>query len=98
MLCARLYCVSRARPSRCGASDTLRTVIRLITGLFLILISATSAAAQTVYDGRAWLTVSLQGRVSQKTPWRWSFDSIARSRDGITALDTSTFRPMLVYN
>jgi len=73
-------------------------VIRLILTCLVILFTAIRpAAAQTVTDGRAWITVALQGRVAKESPWRWSFDSIARSREGISTLDTTTFRPMLVF-
>jgi hypothetical protein len=79
--------------------DTLRGVIRLIvTCLVLLLTLIRPASAQTITDGRAWATLSLQGRVSPESRWRWSFDSIARSREGVTELDVTTFRPMLSYD
>src|SRR5262245_25686127 len=79
--------------------DRLRGVFRLIlTCLVILLTLIRPASAQTITDGRAWLTLSLQGLVSPESRWRWSFDGIARSREGVTELDTATFRPMLVYN
>lgn len=62
-----------------------------------LLCPATPASAQMVLDGRVWLTIAFQGRVTQESPWRWSFDAIARSREGVDDLDVTTFRPMLTY-
>jgi hypothetical protein len=74
-------------------------VIRLIVTCLVILFSVIRpASAQTMTDGRAWLTTGLQGHVAPESRWRWSFDSSVRSREGVTALDVTVFRPMLVYN
>ena len=73
---------------------------RLASGFWLLaflVVFAVPAAAQTVTDGRAWVTFTMQGRARQDSPWRWSLDSIARSREGVGELDTATFRPMLTY-
>ena len=72
-------------------------MIRLLTACALILSATGSAGAQTVVDQRAWLTVTMQGSVAQHSPWRWSFDAIVRSRDGVSALDVASLRPALYY-
>jgi hypothetical protein len=66
--------------------------------LLTLFLIPTPVSAQTVTDGRAWLTVSVQGLLSKDSPWRWSMDSIARSREGVSQIDTASLRPMLIYN
>jgi hypothetical protein len=72
---------------------------RSALSLLLLLLPGTAApaAAQTITDGRAWLTVTVQGRPGPESPWRWSLDAIARSREGVGELDVTTVRPMLIY-
>jgi len=54
---------------------------------FAALDAAAPAAAQTETDQRAWTAVSVQGRVSAGSPWRWASDSLVRARDGAGTLD-----------
>lgn len=70
---------------------------RLVPALLLVVALAHPAHAQTVTDGRAWLTMTLQGHPGKDSPWRWTFDAILRSREGVSELDTRTFRPAVSY-
>jgi hypothetical protein len=72
-------------------------MIRRTAILISLLVIARPAAAQTMTDGRVWFTAFLQGRMSKNSPWRWTFETVLRSRDGLDALDTRTFRPTLIY-
>jgi len=45
-----------------------------------------------------WATITLQERTGTSSPWRWSADVIFRSRDGVDALDTLTFRVTVGYD
>src|SRR6476619_7182687 len=71
---------------------------RIAVFLSLLMCVAAPAAAQTVTDGRAWLTFGIQNHAKPNSPWRWSVDSIARSREGVSELDVTTFRLTEVYN
>jgi len=73
-------------------------VIRFFALSVIMLGGPALASAQTIVDRRAWLTTSFQGRQSRESPWRWSFDAIGRSREGVGSIDTMTFRPMVLYS
>jgi len=57
-----------------------------------------AAAQDTVTDERVWFTLSLQERGSPDSPWRWTFETIVRSRDGLNELDTLSLRPTVIYS
>ena len=57
-----------------------------------------AAAQDTVTDERVWFTLNLQERGSPDSPWRWTFETVLRSRDGVNDLDTLTLRPTVIYN
>lgn len=61
------------------------------------LIWAADARAQAVVDERVWFVATFQESGSPETPWRWSIDAITRSRNGVSDLDTLTFRPTVIY-
>jgi hypothetical protein len=58
---------------------------------------ATAAAQETSTDERVWFTLSLQDRGSPDSPWRWTFETILRSRDGVDDLDVLSLRPTITY-
>ena len=65
----------------------------------VLLLTASRSEAQTQTDERVWLSVPVQGHIgSDDSPWRWSFELIMRSRDGLDELDTLTMRPSIFYN
>ena len=51
----------------------------------------------TVVDERIWFTLALQQRADAPGPWRWGFEMLARTRNGVDAIDTTTIRPLLNY-
>jgi Protein of unknown function (DUF2490) len=55
--------------------------------LFAALGVAAPVAGQTATDEGMWTAVSLRGKVSADSAWRWTADSLVRSRDGIQTLD-----------
>jgi hypothetical protein len=60
------------------------------TALFLLIAIgfAAPSAAQTVTDERVWTTFTAQGRLgSASSAWRWTSDSLVRSRDGARTMD-----------
>jgi hypothetical protein len=48
---------------------------------------AAPAAGQTATGEGVWTAISLRGKVSAETAWRWSTDSFVQSRDGVRTLD-----------
>ena len=63
-----------------------------------VCVAARPAAAQdTLTDERVWFTLSLQERGSPDSPWRWSFETIVRSREGVSELDVFSVRPNVFY-
>jgi hypothetical protein len=61
--------------------------------------TASELQAQTVTDERVWFSLPVQGRLgSDDSPWRWSMELIARSREGLGELDSATVRPSVIYN
>lgn len=60
--------------------------------LMLVLSGATTALAQapsaaTGRDGAVWTALSMRGQMTDTGPWRWSADTLARSREGVNTLD-----------
>jgi len=55
-----------------------------------------AAAQDTITDERVWFTLNLQERGSPDSPWRWTFETILRSRDGVDDLDTMSLRPTVI--
>lgn len=49
-------------------------------------------------DERVWFTLNLQERGSPDSPWRWTFETIVRSRDGVSEVDTLSLRPTVIYH
>jgi hypothetical protein len=41
--------------------------------------------------------VALQSRADRPGPWRWSFENILRSRDGVQTIDVAGVRPIVNY-
>jgi hypothetical protein len=58
---------------------------------------AAAAAQDTITDERVWFTLNLQERGSPDSPWRWTFETILRSRDGVDDLDVLSLRPTIIY-
>ncbi|HXT71302.1 MAG TPA: DUF2490 domain-containing protein [Vicinamibacterales bacterium] len=65
--------------------------------LSAVLFSSTEALGQTVTDERVWFTTTLQEPGNPGSPWRWSFETTLRSREGVSELDTVVVRPTLIY-
>ena len=64
------------------------------------LVCPRLAAAQspdTVTDERVWFTLQLQEPGSPDSPWRWTFETVVRSRSGVSELDVVTLRPTVIY-
>jgi hypothetical protein len=72
-------------------------LIRSAAFLLCLVGPAASGAAQTVTDQRVWVALVLQGHVAADSPWRWSLEAFARSRDGVENLDSAAVRPILTY-
>jgi hypothetical protein len=52
-----------------------------------VLAAAAPAAGQTAVNEGVWTAVSLGGKVSADSAWRWTADSLVQSRDGARTLD-----------
>jgi hypothetical protein len=64
-----------------------------------LLSSAAHAQSTTITDERVWFVMPIQGHIGSATsPWRWSFETILRSRDGLNDLDTMGLRPIINYD
>jgi hypothetical protein len=48
---------------------------------------AQTPCAQTQSDEAVWTAVSMRGQLTETGSWRWSADTLARSRDGVNTLD-----------
>ena len=59
----------------------------VLASLLAALGAATPASGQTITDRRVWATLTVQRRVSDDGKWRWTSDSLVRSRDGARTLD-----------
>ena len=55
------------------------------------------ASQDLLTDERVWFTLAFQSRADAPGHWRWSFENIARSRDGVSTLDNAAIRPLLNY-
>ena len=64
--------------------------------LFAALGLAAPAVGQTATDEGVWTAVSLRGKVSPDTAWRWSADSFLQSRDGLQTLDVALGHVMVM--
>lgn len=78
------------------------SVARAALLLCCLLACASRAEAQTapkdlITDERVWFTLAFQSRADAPGHWRWSVENIARSRDGVSALDNAAIRPILNY-
>jgi hypothetical protein len=60
--------------------------------------SAQTAPRDTVVDERVWATFVLQRRADAPGPWRWSLETIVRTRDGVKAIDVASLRPIVNFN
>src|SRR4029450_6488552 len=63
-------------------------MIRLVL-LAMVISVAVPAAAQNDTEPRLWTAVTVQGRMSSDSPWRWAADSLVRTRDGAGAIDVA---------
>jgi hypothetical protein len=79
-----------------GGGGRPRPLGALLLGLCLAGLPS-AARAQTVTDERVWVTVALQSRTDRPSPWRWSIENILRTRDGVSAIDVVSLRPILNY-
>jgi hypothetical protein len=48
---------------------------------------AQTPSAQTQSDEAVWTALSMRGQLTEAGPWRWSADTLARSRAGVSTLD-----------
>jgi hypothetical protein len=48
---------------------------------------AQTPSAQTPSDDAVWTALSMRGQLTETGSWRWSADTLARSRDGVNTLD-----------
>ena len=77
----------------------LRRIFSGVATLLLLVGWASSAGAQTQVDNRVWFIMPMQGRIGSSTsPWRWVFETILRSREGLDELDTSGLRPYVTFD
>jgi hypothetical protein len=72
-------------------------MIRKVLFVCSLLLLATDARAQTVTDERVWFTLTLQEPGNAGSPWRWTFETYFRGRNGIDELDSMGVRPTLIY-
>jgi len=72
-------------------------MLRRLVLLVCVLGLAGQAAAQTVTDQRVWAGLTLQGRIGETSPWRWSLEAFARSRDVVDTVDVAAVRPTISY-
>ena len=70
---------------------------RVVLCVCCLLIWASEARSQTVTDKRVWAGVTMQGSVRSGSPWRWTFESFVRSREGVREVDVIGLRPTLIY-
>jgi len=69
--------------------------VLVLTAASLVLAAAPAADAQTVSDSRVWTGFVGQGRFSDASPWRWSFDTMIRTREGASTVDSVTGRVVI---
>ena len=75
-----------------------RALLALLLAGCVCAWPAAAGAQDTITDERVWFTLSLQERGSPDSPWRWTFETIVRSRDGVNELDTLSLRPTVIYS
>jgi len=68
-----------------------RGVVRVVF-IIVVLVAAVPASGQVSTDGRVWTGVGFQGRLAERSPWRWSLESQVRTRDGVHAVDVFLIR------
>jgi len=66
--------------------------------LITLALAPALAGAQTVTDERVWLGLILQERSGTESPWRWTMESLLRTRDGTSTLDVVSVRPVIGYD
>ncbi len=74
-------------------------VMRLCLRSAMVGLLAGSPAptfGQTVTDARVWSGLVVQGGTGADSPWRWSFDSQFRMRDGLDTADSISGRGTLI--
>ena len=76
----------------------MRSVLLLAGTLAAVLVCPPPAAGQTLIDERLWTAIVLQERPGTESPWKWSFDALARSRNGVNDLDVMAFRPTIAFD
>jgi hypothetical protein len=72
-------------------------MIRKLLFVCTVLLCAADASAQTVTDERVWFTMTFQEPGNAGSPWRWTFETYFRGRDGVDELDSMGLRPTLIY-
>src|SRR5262245_54894772 len=65
-----------------GGANAVRAALSV-----LALMVGVPAAAQTDSELRVWTAVSVRGQVSADSPWRWTADSLVRTRGGAGSID-----------
>jgi len=65
-----------------GGCNSIPTAVVLIA-----LGAAAPAAGQAATEPRIWTNVQMQGRFEAGSAWRWTSDSIVRTREGAATLD-----------
>jgi hypothetical protein len=63
-----------------------------------VALSAATAGAETIADGRAWFNVTAQERAGTASPWRWYAELQWRYRDGVSDVDQLLVRPAVGYD
>ena len=66
--------------------------------LLTLALAPIPADAQTITDERIWLGLILQERAGTESPWRWSVESLLRTRDGASTVDVVSVRPVVGYD
>ncbi len=62
-----------------------------------VFCASAEARAQTITDGRVWFGASFVDAGSPGSPWRWTVESLVRSREGIDEVDVAALRPTVMY-
>jgi hypothetical protein len=73
-----------ARIPRLGIS-TARVIA--FAAFVLVLGVAEQSAAQTGNEPRVWLVISVRSRPASDSSWRWTADSLVRTRNGASTMD-----------
>lgn len=74
------------REQRDGRRAVFALVLTLVLSGFAPALAQTPSA-QTRSDEAVWTTLSMRGQLTETGSWRWSADTLARSRDGVNTLD-----------